>query len=305
MLLIDGVKYKEWIPEGNRAEDELEQIVVEHSKDIFSENSIYFNKRNLIKSLAGVGSIPDGLAIILGDKQHWHIVEVELSSHDAYQHVVPQVDKFINAVDNPNTRNKLIEVLYDEIYNDEYTHRKVKQDIGQNKDVHKFLSDLISRPPSITIIIEKNTEQLREALKKYTQKKVVEFRTYRRENAESAHVHLFEPLYEPAISIKPEPPPQPPSESSFEVALQPSYIESRCVYIPAAKKHLFPTSNTTLESHTDIGVIETNFNIDSFGTWLSKGLAPWFKNHSQLQVGDKVRITVIEPMKKYRLEIVK
>ena len=30
----------------------------------------------------------------------------------------------------------------------------------------------------------------------------------------------------------------------------------------------------------------------------------FYKNHSQLEEGDRVRISVIEPMKKYRLEIV-
>jgi hypothetical protein len=94
-------------------------------------------------------------------------------------------------------------------------------------------------------------------------------------------------------------------KNSFEVTLQPSYIESRCVYIPAANKHLFPISNTTVELHTNIGVFATNFSINSFGIWLSKGLTPWFKSHSGLEVGGKVRISVIEPMKKYRLEIVK
>ena len=87
--------------------------------------------------------------------------------------------------------------------------------------------------------------------------------------------------------------------------MQPSYVGSRCIYIPTAKKHLFPTSNTTLELNTDVGVIETKFSIDSFGIWLSTGLVSWFKSHSELKSGDKVRISVIEPMMKYRLEIMK
>lgn len=191
MLLIDGVKFEEWKISN---EDELEKMVIEHAQDIFSENSIYFDKKQKLKSLAGVGSIPDGLSIILGDTPQWHIVEVELSSHDPYEHVVPQVDKFINAVDNPNSRNKIVEALYEAVENDESIKVKIRQTIGQNKDIHKYLFDLIVKPPTITIIIEQNTEQLKEAIKKYTQNKVVVFQTFRREKAETVHAHLFNPL---------------------------------------------------------------------------------------------------------------
>jgi len=305
MLLIDGVKYKEWTPEGENGEEELAQMVKEHARDIFGENSIYLDKKQRLKSLAGVGSIPDGLTIIFGNVPEWHIVEVELSSHDPYGHIVPQVDRFLNGIDNRDTRNKIIEVLYDAIYGDELLKLKTRQAIGLDKDVHKFLADLIATTPTITIIIEEYTSQLKEALRKYGQKKVVEFRTYTREKAETVHAHLFEPLYVPVISIKPEIVPLQPPENSLDVTLQPSYLESYCIYIPAAKKHLFPAFNTTLKLDSDIGPIETGFSINSWGIWLSKGLAPWFKSHPQLKAGDKLIITVIEPKQKYRLEIVK
>ncbi|MBI4267525.1 MAG: hypothetical protein HY662_01925, partial [Chloroflexi bacterium] len=81
MLLIDGVKYEEWTPPN---EDELEQIVIKHAQDIFGEDSIYFDKKQKLSSLAGVGSIPDGLVIMFGHALQWHIVEVELASHDPY-----------------------------------------------------------------------------------------------------------------------------------------------------------------------------------------------------------------------------
>ena len=85
MLLMDGVRYQEW---GISNEDEVEQMVIEHAQDIFGENSIYFDKKQKLKSLAGVGSIPDGLVIMFGSLPQWHIIEVELSSHDPYAHIV-------------------------------------------------------------------------------------------------------------------------------------------------------------------------------------------------------------------------
>jgi hypothetical protein len=215
MLLIDGIRYQETPP---KDEDELEQMVIEHAQEIFGQNSIFFDKKHKLISLAGVGAIPDGLAIMFGDVPRWHIVEVELSSHDPYQHVVPQVDRFINAVGNLNTRNKIIEALYTSINSDEFSKIKIKEIIGQNKDIHKFLSDLIALTPNITIVIETNTDPLKEALNKYSQKKVVEFKTFKREQAEAVHAHLFEPVYTevpkpiivaPAIGNIPKTPPRP------------------------------------------------------------------------------------------------
>ncbi len=195
MLLIDGVRYQEWEISN---EDELEQMVIEHAQDIFGENSIYFDKKQKLKSLAGVGSIPDGLVIMFGSVPQWHIVEVELSSHDPYAHIVPQVDKFINGIDNQNTRNKLVDTLYNLINSDELLRRETRQAIGLDKDIHKFLADLITTPPTITIIIEKDTDQLKEALRKYAQKKVIEFQTLTREGTEGlvVHAHLFEPMFQ-------------------------------------------------------------------------------------------------------------
>jgi len=83
-------------------------------------------------------------------------------------------------------------------------------------------------------------------------------------------------------------------------------MKSYYIHIPIAKKHLFPDYKTTLIVETDTGPIEIGFNIDpDWGVWLSKGLGNWFKRHPELKAGDKVAFSVIEPMKKYRLEIVK
>ena len=78
MLLIDGVKYELWTPP---TEDEFEREVKKHTQEIFGEHSIYFDRKQKLKSQSGIGSIPDGYVIILGDSPYWHIVEVELSSH--------------------------------------------------------------------------------------------------------------------------------------------------------------------------------------------------------------------------------
>lgn len=108
MLLIDGVKYVEWTP---TSEGEFERMVEEHAKDIFGEQSIYLEKHRL-RTKSGIGSIPDGYVIVFGDQPQWHIIEVELSTHPLYEHIVPQISKFINGIKNPSTQRDIVDTLY-------------------------------------------------------------------------------------------------------------------------------------------------------------------------------------------------
>jgi len=199
MLLIDGVKYEERTPAN---EDELERAVKEHAEDIFGEDSIYFDIKHKLKTKAGIGSIPDGYVIIFGDEPHWHIVEVELSSHPLYEHIVPQVSKFINGIKNPSTQKDIVSAIYQEIDSDEFLRLRLKEAIGTT-ETYKFLSDLLLKSPVVTIIIEKRTEQLDEAIGMVPyppqNKKVVEFQTFTREGIGlDVHAHLFEPVYQPS-----------------------------------------------------------------------------------------------------------
>jgi len=203
MLLIDGVKYELWTPTN---EDEFEQIVKEHGQEIFGQQSIYLDRKQKLKSLSGIGSIPDGYVIVFGETPYWHIVEVELSSHPLDQHIVSQVSRFITGIRNPSTQREIAGAIYGEITRDAFLKPLVEQAL-QSNEIYKFLADLISKSPILTIIIEKDTEGLREAISTlaHPQIKVVEFQTFTREGIGlPVHAHLFEPLY--AVL-----PPSPPS----------------------------------------------------------------------------------------------
>lgn len=207
MLIIDGVKYEAWIPE--KEVEEFQPIVKEHVQDIFGNESKYIEARRL-KSEAGIGSVPDGFVIIFGDSPQWHIVEIELSSHQLYDHIVNQVGRFINGIKNPVTQKNIIDTIYQEITGSKISKVEVEEAIGSG-EIHKFLTDLISLPPILTIIIEKKTQELEEAINllKYSPIKIVEFQTFIREGVGlSVHAHSFQPLYPPVPP--PPPPPVPP-----------------------------------------------------------------------------------------------
>ena len=311
MILIDGVEYELWTPPN---EDDFERVVKEHAQDIFGEQSVYLDLKQKLKSRSGIGSIPDGYVIMLGDSPHWHIVEVELSSHPLHEHIVSQVSKFIIGIKNPRASAEILATIYAEINGDDFLQLKVKK-ATEPTEIYKFLSDLISKPPILTIIIEKDTEGLREAISTlaHTEIKVVEFKTFTREGVGLAvHAHLFEPLYRKEKEREGVPIEKP---LPIEIPVKPSYIKDEYLYIPQEYRSLFPGFKIPFRLETDTGVIETHVyalypakwregDMNS-GAWFSKGLRTWFKAHPELKPGDKVRITAIEPMKEYLLEIVK
>ncbi len=203
MLLIDGVKYELWTPS---SEDEFEQVVKEHAQDIFGEQSIYLDRKQKLKSLSGIGSIPDGYVIVFGGSPEWHIVEVELSSHPLHEHIVPQVGKFIGGISNPNIQRVIVNAIDEQIKRDDFLMLRLREAI-EPVEIHRFLADLVSKQPIITIIIEKETEELREALNilRYHQIEVVEFQTFVREGVGlPVHAHLFEPLDVATLSVEPK-----------------------------------------------------------------------------------------------------
>jgi predicted transport protein len=208
MLLIDGVKYTLWNPP---SEDEFESAVKEHVNEIFGEQCIYLDKKQKLKSLSGIGSIPDGLAIILGAQPELHIVEYELSNHDVYGHVVSQISKFINGLLNSSTRQKIARIIYDEISGDQLLKVRVEQAL-HSSEIFKFSTELLERKPILTIIIENETDELKEALKPFSYQnikdmKIVEFQTFIREGVGLAvHAHSFKPVYvyPPQIPAKSE-----------------------------------------------------------------------------------------------------
>lgn len=201
-LLIDGVRHKLWTP---KIEAELEAIIQEHAKDIFGEDSIYFNIKQKIKSKAGTGSIPDGYVIIVGDEPGWYIVEVELTSHDPYGHILSQMTRFIHSISNVSSQNEIVDAIYKRVNEDEILKTSIKQRLG-GIEIHSFLSDLISHDPVLAIIIEEETEKLREVsktLSKIIETQVIEFKTFEREGVGSiVHAHLFEPLYKPTSNVE-------------------------------------------------------------------------------------------------------
>ena len=110
------------------------------------------------------------------------------------------MSRFISGIENLRSQREIRDVLYNEIIRDRVLKATVEKDIYP-EEIHRFLSSLVSKSPRIALIIDEVTAEVREAsraLKRLAETKIVEFKTYVREDAENVHAHLFEPLRIPS-----------------------------------------------------------------------------------------------------------
>lgn len=191
-LVIDGIRFNLWIPEHEK--EQFHPIIKEHSKEIFGQDSVYLDIGLRLKSETGLGAEPDGF-VVNPVKKELYIVEAELSKHDPYKHINDQLTRFINSMDNPRTKNAVVEVLYDEINDNKNLREYFEGKIDEN--LHRWLSKLLTQSPKIVVVIEEKTEQVAEACKilmRSFDTRILELQTFQRENAPSVHAHLFETL---------------------------------------------------------------------------------------------------------------
>ncbi len=114
MILLDGVRYCRYSPKN---EDEFERLVVENAAQIFGEEAIYLDIKKKIKTEWGQGTIPDGY-LFYPEQKRFVLVEIELSTHDVFRHVSPQLGTFINAFSNYKSRKKLAQIIQTQIEDD-------------------------------------------------------------------------------------------------------------------------------------------------------------------------------------------
>lgn len=197
LLLKDGVRYLLYTP---KSEDEFERSIKHHARDIFGEDSLYFDIKKKIRSITGEGSIPDGYLVNFSQRQ-LHLIEIELSTHPEYDHIAKQVAKFLSALNNYQTRQKIASLLKDEIEADIVKTKWVRDSIG-TKELYQFLlvdilEEVAKQNYQVIILIDQKTPELEEACKVLSPRpKIIEFKTYSRENVEGAkvHIHQFESL---------------------------------------------------------------------------------------------------------------
>ena len=155
-----------------------------------------------MKTLGGVGSIPDAYAITLSKPYKWYLVEVERSTHSIFGHIVPQLNKFVQGLKDPKSRRIIVESLYNEIKSDEIIETIVRKRIGSG-EIFRFLSATIDKPPILVVIIDEKTKELDDACSSIpiTEKIIIEFNIYQRDDASIKNAFLFNPIKGKTIKI--------------------------------------------------------------------------------------------------------
>jgi predicted transport protein len=215
LLIADGIKYSLHVP---KDEGEFERLAKEHLSEIFGVDVLYFDIKPELRSKAGIGSKPDGIAIVF-DEPCAYIVEFELSKHPIHDHIVAQISKFNAAIKNTDTRLKIAEAIHNEIRGDAY--KKFLAESKTKIELFKFLTELLSSKLKLCIIIDDVTEKLKESLESLPfETRVVDFKTFERDEVGLAvHAHLFEPLKVKRKPKRPKPP-RPEHNTSWEKRLE-------------------------------------------------------------------------------------
>jgi len=186
IILKDGVRYKEWIPQYEVRD--FEPMVKYHVRDIFGEECEYIPKREVTTN-ANIKSIPDGFVVDYYRKK-WYVVELKILSVDAINRIAGQIVSYKNATSKAQTRREIYKV------------------VKQTRNA-PFLDELINdSSPELVVIVSSLDGEMGKKFIETVQGtdqtvKVLEFRTYCRSfvDPKKVHIHLFSPAYEPSGSF--------------------------------------------------------------------------------------------------------
>ena len=157
MLIFKDTKF---IKSPFDSEAELEQVIVDNYEYLFGPTSFYLPKAK-IKTADGVGTIPDGFAIDIGQKK-WYLVEAELMHHSVWNHIAPQVTKQILASQQTITKRTLVDLAVEQYQADPYTKEKFEDLNIVAINVRQVVGDILETDPIIGVPIDGVTNDLRD-----------------------------------------------------------------------------------------------------------------------------------------------
>src|ERR1051325_1860259 len=142
------------------SEAELENVVVQNYEYIFGPSSVYLPKGK-ISTPDGVATVPDGFAFDVANKQ-WFIVEAELSKHNVWSHIAPQVAKQITSALKPESKRYLVERIVTLVRDDASIRKKFEEEDIEPIDIRKVLDEILGKQPLLGMPIDAVSSDLRE-----------------------------------------------------------------------------------------------------------------------------------------------
>lgn len=150
-------------------EKDLEEEIISNSKLYFGRDTIYIDAKRKLEAKALGGSIPDGFLFDLSDmaNPNFYLVEIELATHDFYNHIFPQVTKFFAFYKNKKSQAELVEKIFSIVNTDVNLRRRFKKYLGE-REIYKFIKDVIESSQNILLIMDGEKDELPEIIDTYT-----------------------------------------------------------------------------------------------------------------------------------------
>ena len=166
VLFNENKKYYEF---AYPKEEDIEKDVIQNSQLFFGEKSLFIDAKRKIDSKFIGATIPDGFLFDFSepDNPEFYIVEVELSSHDFFKHIFPQITKFFAFFKNQQSQSELIDKLFSTINSDNILKREFKKNIGE-KEIYKSIKDIVENSQNILLVIDDEKDELPEIIDTYT-----------------------------------------------------------------------------------------------------------------------------------------
>lgn len=195
-IISNGKRYAEF---KYTIERDFEEEVVTSSKMLFGKSTVYVNAKKKIDSKSLGGAVPDGFFFDFGDQTdpQFYIVEVELSAHNFYNHIFPQITKFFAFFKSGRLQKLLVDKLFSVIDADDVLRSEFKKYLG-SLEIYKFLSDIIESSQNILLLADGPINELPEIMNTYTDTwgKMVRFLEVRKHCSGPDTIYTVNPDFE-------------------------------------------------------------------------------------------------------------
>ena len=181
------------------SEAQFEKDLIDSKHAIFGPDTIYIDTKKKIGSHALGNTVPDGFLFDMSDPENreFYLVEIELETHDFYNHIFPQITKFFAFYRNGKKQRELVEKLFAIINGDSSLKRQFKKYLGE-KEIFKFLNDLIDSSQNILLLIDGEKPELPEITDTYSDiwGKMVKVMTVKRYMCKEESIFAIHPEFE-------------------------------------------------------------------------------------------------------------
>ena len=133
-------------------EEEVENVIINNFKLLFGDYSILLPK-SMISTSGGKGTIPDGIIIDFDSKQ-WYIMEVERGIHGTWEHIAPQINRQITAIQNDDTKVKITENCIIEIQKNKNFIELLSEINISEINIHGEIEKILRKDPIVSLPID-------------------------------------------------------------------------------------------------------------------------------------------------------